>query len=315
MKMAGYDLAKNCVLGIDIGGTNIRCGLIDNNYNIYFFQKENTHDVLSQGSDLALVLIRYIRNYCHTHLEDRLPLAVSIGFPSTINRQRTVVMQTPNIENVPNNFPLVELLERDLKIPVFVNRDVNFLMLFDLEDLNIADLNSVVGIYFGTGIGNAIYLNGKLLLGHNGVAAELGHLPIYGNKRVCSCGNTGCLETLISGGTLHELQRQFFPGTAIKNIFKEHKESPEIQEFISGLAQTVAIEVNIFDPDCVVVGGGLTHMEGFPKDEFVNIVRRYTRKPYPALNLEMRYSRASQKNGVIGAGIYAFKRIADPNYI
>ena len=81
------------------------------------------------------------------------------------------------------------------------------------------------------------------------------------------------------------------------------------------MAETVATEVNLFDPDCVILGGGLLQMTGFPRAALERAVHEYARKPYPEQNLDIRYSRPNQRNGVIGAAIYAYKRMADPAYL
>lgn len=308
-------LKNKCVLGIDLGGTNLRLGLVDESYHLFAFECISTRDTFAEGCDIAQKLTEHVHNYCKTYLQGEMPLAVCIGFPSTINRQRTIVVQTPNIAPIPDNFAVVEELQKRLALPVYINRDVNFLLLFDLEDLDVADKECVAGIYFGTGIGNAISFNGRLLLGRNGAAAELGHLPVYGNKKMCKCGNISCLETAVSGIALEEIQKSFFPHTDISQMFEKHTDSPEMQEFLNGMGQTVAAEVNLLDPDCVILGGGLLQMKGFPKKKLEEAIHRYARKPYPEINLDIRYSRANQQNGVIGAGIYAFKRINDTNYL
>ena len=73
------------------------------------------------------------------------------------------------------------------------------------------------------------------------------------------------------------------------------------------MAQAAAAEENLFDPDCLVIGGGLVLMKDFPKEEFERAVHHFTRKPYPETEIEIRYARPNQNNGVIGAGIYAHK--------
>ena len=164
------------VLGIDIGGTNMRFGLVDSRHELSAFERLDTRATFAEGCDPAGRLAECIRSYCERSLSGAMPAAVSIGFPSTINRQRTVVVQTPNIACIPDHFAVVEELEAVLKVPVFINRDVNDLLLFDLEDLKVTSQDCVAGIYFGTGIGNAVMVNGKILLGRNGVASELVHL-------------------------------------------------------------------------------------------------------------------------------------------
>lgn len=306
---------KDLVLGIDIGGTNMRLGLVDAENGIQAFTRKNTRDTFEEGCDPAEKLERCILSYCTQNLGEEMPSAISIGFPSTINRMRTVVVQTPNIPSIPDNFRVVEILQKALGVPVFINRDVNNLLLFDLDDLGVTSSDCVAGIYFGTGIGNALIVGGKLLLGHNGVAAELGHLPVYGNTRVCMCGNVSCLETLVSGIALERIQAEHFPDTPINCLFRQYPDAPEIRSFVEGMGQTVAAEVNLFDPDCMILGGGLLQMPGFPKKELERAVHRYSRKPYPERTLDLRYSRSNQANGTIGAAIYARKRMANPQYL
>ena len=307
--------SERLVLGIDIGGTNMRFALVDGKQNMTAFERLDTQSVFVGVEHPTEKLAECVRAYCARNLNGAMPLAVSIGFPSTINRERTVVVQTPNIACIPDNYAVVEELGSALGIPVYINRDVNDLLLFDLVDLGLTDRECVAGIYFGTGIGNAVLVNGKIMLGRNGVAAELGHLPVYGNRRVCKCGNVSCLETVVSGVALEQIQADHFPETSIKKIFACHMDSSIMKDFVEGMGQAVATEVNLFDPDCVVLGGGLLQMEGFPRETLQNAIHQYARKPYPEKNLDIRYSRPNQANGTVGAAIYAFKRMADPKYL
>ena len=303
------------VLGIDIGGTNMRFALVDGVLGLEAYEQLGTQTVFCGGAPPTEKLAEHIRAYCARHLAGAMPSAVSIGFPSTINRARTVVVQTPNIAGIPDDYAVVQELGGALGLPVYINRDVNNLLLFDVEDLGLTGCGCITGIYFGTGIGNAVMVDGKLLLGHNGAAAELGHLPVYGNRRICKCGNPSCLETVVSGIALEAIQAEYFPHTPIKQLFARRMDAPVMQAFLEGMAQVVAIEVNLFDPDCMVLGGGLLQMEGFPRAQLEALVHRYARKPYPERNLRLCYSRPNQQNGPVGAAIYARKRMADAQYL
>ena len=81
------------------------------------------------------------------------------------------------------------------------------------------------------------------------------------------------------------------------------------------MAQAVATQENLFDPECIVLGGGLLMNGFFPFDEFEKDIHYFTRKPYPEKNMKIKYSRPAQINGVIGAAIYAFKRMKNQNYL
>ena len=209
----------------------------------------------------------------------------------------------------------MDALEEIFDFPIFINKDTNNLLFYDMKELGIEDCDSVCGIYFGTGVGNAVMIDGKILSGHNGVASELGHMPIYGNMKKCTCGNESCLETVVSGIALENLRNEFFPDIEIKDIFAQKGETKEIKTFVRGMAQAVATQENLFDPECIVLGGGLLMNGFFPFDEFEKDIHYFTRKPYPEKNMKIKYSRPAQINGVIGAAIYAFKRMKNQNYL
>lgn len=291
----------------------MRFGLLDEHLNLSDFAVDKTCAVL-EGGDPGIQIARRIRQYLDTAMEGCLPAAVTIGFPSTIDRSRRVVCSTPNVKGL-NNLPAAELLEKELGVPVYVNRDVNFLLLHDIHDKGLKHAPIVLGFYIGTGLGNAVSINGRLLLGKNGAAAELGHIPVYGLDEMCGCGNTGCMEAIASGMRLEKLRQKFFPDTPIGQIFEHHGDSTILLDFVECLSLPIATEITLFDPDYVVVGGGIPQMAGFPTAYLEQCIHRHTRKPYPSEGLEIRYSSPGQENGVIGAGIYAFKRIENPKYL
>ena len=99
------------VLGIDIGGTNMRFGLVDGSHRLSAFERQSTRDTFLEDCDPAQKLAACIRGYCGRNLGGKMPKAVSIGFPSTINRARTVVVQTPNIACIPDDFAVVDALD------------------------------------------------------------------------------------------------------------------------------------------------------------------------------------------------------------
>lgn len=303
------------ILGIDIGGTNIRLGLVKEDYALEGFEILQTENVFTKENDIIYKLEELIKRYIEKNLNGNKLKAISAGFPSTISRDRRVVIQTPNIETFPDDFFIVEALEKVFDFPIFINKDTNNLLFYDMKELEIEDCDSVCGIYFGTGVGNAVMIDGKILSGHNGVASELGHLPVYGNIKRCTCGNESCLETVVSGLALKNLRDGIFPDIEMKDLFLKRGERKEIKDFIRGMAQAVAVQENLFDPECVVLGGGLLMNGFFPFDEFEKEIRYFTRKPYPEKNMKIKYSHPTQTNGVIGAAIYAQKRIDNPDYL
>ena len=306
---------RSGILGMDIGGTRFRIGFVDGDGVLSHYREERTQEYFKKGEDIFSVFAELFHSYEKEYREDIEILALSVGLPSTIDRRRKVILQTPNIPLFPDNFAFTDKMQEIIGLPVFINRDVNNLLLYDMEQLGISEESSVSAIYFGTGVGNAVFLNGRILLGKNGVASELGHLPVLLNEKKCSCGNVGCLETIVSGIALQALQKEKFPNIRIDDIFVEEKDDKDVDLFVRNMAKVIATEENLFDPDYILLGGGLPMMNGFPKERLEKYAHEYTRKPYPEQNMEIVYSKMDQKNGVLGACLYGKKRLEDSSYL
>ena len=292
------------IVCLDIGGTNCRIGVVNAQYVLLDHIITPTAKLTTAHflSSLTLLIENYL-HHCQTLYDVK---AISLGFPATVDRHRRRVLQAPNIASLPDDTPICDLLEQALGLPVFLERDVNLLLTYDLHALQLDKNSTTIGIYFGTGIGNCIYLGGKFYCGHNGVAGELGHIPQLGFENPCGCGNYGCLESLGGGIYLSQLCEKHFPDTKITEIYLRHSQTEVVMQQIEAMAIAVSTEVNILDPDYVVLGGGLLQMQGFPRDTFEEKIKAHTRKPYPTQNLQLIYSLPHQENGILGAGIYGW---------
>lgn len=297
--------AEKYIIGIDIGGTNFRIGIVDAGLNVVQFDKIPVTDVFFSENALG-DLTAFLKNYISRSGFDGRVQAISIGFPATINRERTVVMQAPNVRFM-EDLPVVDHLSRELQIPVCIERDVSMALYYDMERYRVSDHGIVVGIYFGTGIGNAILINGEMLSGRDGAAGELGHIPVVGYHGACGCGNSGCMENVAGGKFLAKLCREVYTDTHVGDIFIKHGEDEALLDFVDRMAITVATEVNILNPDCVLVGGGVVEMAGFPKMLLEKKIREHTRKPYPEKNLNLIFAEDTQHKCVIGAAVHALR--------
>ena len=297
---------KEVMLCMDIGGTNCRIGLCDRAFHLYEKEIESTERMAEQGFADALTAL--LKRFIGRHRARYAIRGVSLGFPATVDKARRTVLQAPAIAGV-ENLAVCDLLEREFALPVWLEKDVNLLFQYDLEYLGLPIEGLLIGVYFGTGIGNAIFYDGKPFMGRNGVAGELGHIPQMKNDRLCSCGNVGCLEPFGGGKRLNELCQTVFPEKSLRTVYRDYGETAEIREQIDAMAIAVATEVNILDPEYVVLGGGLLQMEGFPTEDLERRIRGYVRKPYPERNLRIVYSRPNQENGIIGAGIYGWAQM------
>lgn len=294
------------VIGVDIGGTNLRIGAVKADGSLSFFERLPSTDVISGDAvcNLAGVLSDYIIRH---DLGGRVE-GISIGIPGTVSRAKSYIYSVPNLPSL-QNMNLGKILRERLDIPVWIDRDVNYLLMYDVRQQNLdPDRNrTILGFYVGTGLGNAIYINGQPYAGRNGVAGELGHIPFYRVDTPCGCGNTGCCESLCSGYHLADLAKESFPGCAIGDIFTFYREDPRLIEYVDTLSLPVASEITLLDPDCVILGGGVLYMKDFPMERFLDCIRLHTRSPYPSENLEFFFAEKSQASGVIGGAFSVFQ--------
>lgn len=303
----GTVMKNSCTVGIDIGGTNFRIGAVYPDWTVSHFRRMPVTQVF-QTRDAMGDLASCLRDYRSMLNREGIEIdAVSIGFPATLDRSRQIVLQAPNLPFI-ERLPVVPALSGILGIPVMIERDVTMALLYDKNRYKLADAGIVAGFYFGTGIGNAICIDGAPLLGRNGTAGELGHIPVDGSNIPCGCGNIGCMESLAGGKYLAQLCREQYPDTSISNLFCAHGTEPLLLQFVDRMAIAVATEINILDPDYVLIGGGVPNMEGFPANFLLERILFRVRKPYPAQDLPIILTDDVEEKGVVGAVYYAYSR-------
>lgn len=119
------------------------------------------------------------------------------------------------------------------------------------------------------------------------------------------------MEVYSSGKALEAFQTACFPDTPLRDLFAQHRTDPRILKMIQRFAVPIATEINIFDPDYVVLGGGVLAMRGFPREQLENCIHAYARKPYPDETVQLVYAEPSQYNGILGAAFYARSRMEE----
>ncbi len=299
-------------LGVDIGGTNIRFGLIDEECQLTHYIKQESLDLKGEGS--ADNLISMISGYLKDTDSGEAVAAIGIGIPGQVSKDHSFVYSCPMLPGL-QGIPLGQMIEEALGIPTFISHDVEPMLLYDIGTLGLDPTHdkTILGCYIGTGFGNALYLEGKIFSGAHGVAGELGHIPLYGVEDKCSCGATGCVETRACGRYLAELTAEYFPDCFIGDVFTRHGDDPRIVKFVKDCALPVATEITILDPDIVVLGGGVIYTQDFPKDVFEAEVLSRTRHPLPADDVRLVYTVDAQTNGVIGGGLAAIDLLSERN--
>ena len=292
-------------LSMEIGGTNLRYGVLDETFRVLDFKKEPSI-YLSDAEDKGEYIEGLVRPYIERYgMEEFLCMTLSLA--SLMNRERTVNYNSPNIKGF-NNISLVDILTQRTGLPVFMERDVNTALLYEIWKGHIDKRGIIIGIFIGTGLGNAMCIDGKVYIGNTGSSCELGHIPVLGFTDSCGCGKNGCIELKASGRTLYLLAEEKYH-CPVSEIFERHGGEKDVKDVVRACAMAAATEITILDPAYVVLGGGVADMKGFPMEYFEQTVKENLRIPYPRDSVRFIRALGDPEAGIVGAAINAAARM------
>lgn len=212
-------MALEVVLGIDIGGTFTKIGLVDRSGSIHFEDEISTRGYKTI-EEFIVVLHAHIMKRLENLEPAFLLVGVGVGAPNGNYYQGT-------IENAPNlawkgKIEFVSLMEKQFHLPTVVTNDANAAALGEMLFGDAGDLKNFVMITLGTGLGSGLVVNGDVVYGHDGFAGELGHVLVYDHGRQCGCGKKGCLEAYVSATgikrTVYELLAEDNDESEIRKI-------------------------------------------------------------------------------------------------
>ncbi|MDU2941367.1 MAG: allose kinase [Enterobacteriaceae bacterium] len=299
----------NVVAGVDMGATHIRFCLQRDDGSVLHCEKHRTAEVIAGGVQAGIVsliqtLLQTFSARCH---------GLVMGFPALVGKDGRTIISTPNLPLDMNELRgLADRLEQDLGCPVTFARDVNLQLSFDVQENDLQD-KQVLAAYLGTGMGFAIWLNGAPWTGAHGVAGELGHIPQGDMSLRCGCGNSGCLETVCSGVALQRWYLQQPRDYELGELFIHAAEEPFVQHLLQHAARAIATSINLFDPDAVILGGGVMDMPAFPREKLIALTGTHLRRPLPYQAVRFITASSSSFNGALGAATLARGRyLAQP---
>lgn len=294
------------VIGIDLGGTSIYGGVIDSQGNILKRVKGETKDGNSKEAVLDLI------GDVIDKLWDKDILSIGIGSPGFIDSNKGKVLHIGgNIDDWAYTDIRGYLGNRFPNIPIYIENDANVAALCEHWIGAAEGLKSFVMLTLGTGVGGAIYTEKEgILIGHRYQGAELGHAILYPKGIKCNCGQSGCVERYISGSAV-EREYTRISGNSKKgeDIFKDYKNDKVSQEVIDKFCEDLAIYIvslkNTFDPQAVIIGGGIINSKKCWWDKMLEYYKKHSN------DLEsMKIVSALYLNdaGMIGAGRIAFMK-------
>jgi len=263
------------VVGIDIGGTNIVAGTVaEDGSELLGLVSQPTFP--EQGADAVLGrIVKLARDSMKA--SGKTIAGLGIGAPGPLDTKRGIVLLTPNLGWT--NFPLRDRLEAELKLPSTLDNDANCAVFGEWWRGAARGARHVVGLTVGTGIGGGIVLDGAIYHGASDIAGELGHMSIDSTGRRCKCGNYGCLEAYASGPNIAARAVEGIEAGADTALPKYVKGDLEritaqvvyeaahdgdeyalevVRDTAKFLGAGVANVINIFNPEVVVICGGVT---------------------------------------------------------
>ena len=257
-------------LGVDLGGTKIEAALLDEYGACSVRRRTATPTGYQEKLDAIADLVAAVEAEAGL----TTPLPAGIGHPGSIN-PRTGLMRNANSTAL-NGQPLDQDLARRLNRPVRCANDANCFALSEARDGAGAGARSVFGVIAGTGVGGGIVLDGALVPGADGNAGEWGHtaLPYMTAQELaisppCYCGKTNCVEAWCSGPALsRDHERHTGETCSVQQIALAAKTGDEaaqlsLDQHEDRFARALSNVINILDPDVIVLGGGLSNLDGF----------------------------------------------------
>lgn len=257
-------------IGVDLGGTKIYTALATKEGKIL---KETI--VPTDASKGVLQIVDKIINSIKFVLDGKETSeikAIGIGSPGPLEVKKGIIAEPPNLPF--RNYNIVAKLEEEFEIKVFLDNDANAATLAEYTFGAGIGCENMVFITASTGVGAGAILNGRLYRGSTSNALELGHTTVKYDGAVCGCGNRGCVESLASGTAIKRIADARVIGTGVETSLSKYEEitSKEvfeeatngdvlakeiIRECIGYLGVGVANAANAFDPDMIVLGGGV----------------------------------------------------------
>ncbi|MEJ4042997.1 allose kinase [Erwinia sp. SLM-02] len=297
-------IPRDVVAGVDMGATHIRFCLMAADGTVLNCEKRRTAEVIAAGlatgvADFIQRQLAVLKAHC---------CGLVMGFPALVGKDKRTVISTPNLPLAAGELHnLADRLEAVLGCPVEFSRDVNLQLSFDVAQNGLTQ-QEVLAAYLGTGMGFAIWLNGAPCLGAHGVAGELGHIPQGDMALHCACGNPGCLETVCSGIALQHWYARQPRDYPMGEIFTRAADDPFVQQLITHAARAIATGINLFDPDAVILGGGVMDMVDFPRPALIERIKQHLRRPLPYQAVRFIAASSSDFNGAQGAATLACGR-------
>jgi glucokinase len=304
----------DCLVGIDIGGTNIKIGVIRTGEQFAVLKKVS---IPTNASDPGEKMVQRIAEATKKLLAEtgQKAIGAGVGCPGLVDPKSGMVRNSPNLPHIPG-FPLRDRLQSLMGLDVEIQNDANAAALGEFLFGPSKGINNLILLTLGTGVGGGVVADGHLLQGVDNAAAELGHLKVeYSNGAPCPCGKSGCLEAYAGAAGISRIAQQLMQKNAgylgsshldthaLADAAKFGDATAQKTFFIIGqyIGRAIANLIDTFNPQKVVIGGGASAAMDLLRPGIENAIDEYASFPEMLARVQIERAAFPDDINVIGA--------------
>lgn len=292
----------NYYIGIDIGGTNLRASILDEEFNIIDKFKIENNVPLGPEANVGALCDEIKERWSNYN-----PVAVGVASPGPLNLKEGIIINPPNLIGW-ENFHVKRFIEQSLNLPVKINNDANVAGYSEAKVGAGKGAESVYYITLSTGVGGGFIYKGEIVNGFNSVAAELNNMIINEDTYSHSGLNRGGVEGQCSGVSIARIATERLKkNMTTKDVFERgnagHPECKEIlDQWVLNISKAIANIIVTVDPEVIVLGGSVI----LHNQEYLKMIREQVRSlVFPGLNVNIKLAEIGDDTGLIGSGILA----------
>lgn len=256
-------------IGIDIGGSHVAVGLINQTGRIICKSEISVSNQLNKkdfSQELINIIIEQIEVVLEKSKKNITEVSlIGIAVPGMVSKKEIIKAENLHIKNL----PIVKEINKFYNIPIKLRNDAKCAALAEKEYGSLKKAKDAIFLTLGTGIGGAVFLNGELLVPQKYEGFEIGHMTIEKNGIQCNCGRKGCFEkyasmSALKGKIAKKLGKERVSGKELESIIQKEEDveiNNIINEYIEDLSMGISSLINIFEPEVISIGGSFAYYE------------------------------------------------------
>lgn len=303
------------VIGVDLGGTQVRAVRCDQQGNIVAHARTDT--AATEGPAAVVHQIAHLVAEVRGDLPEEAILGVGVGTPGPVDGRTGLIYEAPNLKGFVN-IPLKALLAERTGLPVAVGNDANVAALGEWLFGSGRGTDHFVYVTVSTGIGGGVIVDRSLILGAKGIAGEVGHMVVQAGGPRCSCGNLGCWESLASGTALGQRATEAVRAgepTILRDVYSQGRVTAVHVALAAAADDSLALRLmeregeliglglvnilHLFSPEVIALGGGVMKNAAMLFPPIRRVIAEKAMAPYRDARIEL--ATLGDRTGVLGA--------------